>query len=93
MLSDRSEDTPLTDSSIGSRSGAGGGSNTLPGRTFPRVAGGGWRVAGDGWRVTGYGWRVTGSGWRVRGSGWRVAGGSVFALACGMIAILISIFK
>ena len=23
------------------------------GRTFPRVAGDGWRVAGSGWRVTG----------------------------------------
>ena len=32
------------------------------GRTFPRVA-------GDGWRVTGSGWRVTGSGWRVAGDG------------------------
>ena len=29
------------------------------GRTFPRVA-------GDGWRVTGSGWRVRGSGWNVR---------------------------
>ena len=42
------------------------------GRTFPRVAGGGWRVTGDGWRVTGSEWRVTGSGWRVTGGGWRV---------------------
>ena len=25
------------------------------GRTFPRVAGGGWRVAGGGWRVAGDG--------------------------------------
>ena len=42
------------------------------GRTFPRVAGGGWRVTGDGWRGAGGGWRVTGSGWRVTGGGWRV---------------------
>jgi len=38
--------------------------NTI-GRTFPRVAGDGWRVAGDGWRVTGDGWRVAGGGLKI----------------------------
>ena len=44
------------------------------GRSFPRVAGGGWRVAGGGGWVAGGGWRVQGNGWRVEGNGWRVEG-------------------
>ena len=47
---------------------------SLNGRTFPRVAGNGWRVAGDGRRVVGGGWRVMGDGWRVAGDGGRVTG-------------------